>query len=49
MIRRFRHKGLERLFLSGDTGGVSAQVGKVALAAAMATFASSAPQLGAWA
>ena len=25
MIRRFRHKGLERLFLSGDTGGVSAQ------------------------
>jgi len=25
MIRRFRHKGLERLFLSGDTSGVSAE------------------------
>jgi proteic killer suppression protein len=25
MIRRFRHKGLERLFLSGDPSGVSAQ------------------------
>ena len=25
MIRRFRHKGLERLFLSGDISGVSAQ------------------------
>jgi toxin HigB-1 len=25
MIVRFRHKGLERLFASGDTRGVSAQ------------------------
>jgi toxin HigB-1 len=25
MILRFRHKGLERLFASGDTRGVSAQ------------------------
>lgn len=26
MIRRFRHKGLERLFASGDTGGVNPQL-----------------------
>ena len=25
MIKRFRHKGLERLFLSSDLGGVPAQ------------------------
>ena len=25
MIVRFRHKGLERLFMSGDTSGVNAQ------------------------
>ena len=25
MIRRFRHKGLERLFRDGDTSGVNAQ------------------------
>jgi toxin HigB-1 len=25
MIRRFRHKGLERFFLSGDTSGINAQ------------------------
>ena len=28
MIIRFRHKGLERLFASGDTRGVSAQQAK---------------------
>lgn len=28
MITRFRHKGLERLFASGDTSGVSAQQAK---------------------
>jgi proteic killer suppression protein len=28
MIVRFRHKGLERLFASGDTRGVSAQQAK---------------------
>jgi len=28
MILRFRHKGLERLFASGDTRGVSAQQAK---------------------
>ena len=28
MIVRFRHKGLERLFASGETRGVSAQQGK---------------------
>jgi len=28
MIVRFRHKGLERLFASGDTRGVSAQLAK---------------------
>ena len=28
MIIRFRHKGLERLFTSGDTRGVSAQQAK---------------------
>ena len=28
MIIRFRHKGLERLFVSGDTRGVSAQQAK---------------------
>ncbi len=26
MIRRFRHKGLERLFLEGATGGVDPQL-----------------------
>lgn len=26
MIRRFRHKGLERLFTSGDTSGVNPQL-----------------------
>jgi proteic killer suppression protein len=26
MIRRFRHKGLERLFSSGDTSGVNSQL-----------------------
>src|SRR5579875_1638216 len=26
MIQRFRHKGLERLFANGDTGGVDAQL-----------------------
>ena len=26
MIRRFRHKGLERLFLDGDTSGVNPQL-----------------------
>jgi toxin HigB-1 len=25
MIRRFRHKGVERFFLSGDTRGINAQ------------------------
>jgi proteic killer suppression protein len=25
MIRRFRHKGLERFFASGDTSGINAQ------------------------
>jgi proteic killer suppression protein len=25
MIRRFRHRGLERLFRSGDTSGINAQ------------------------
>ena len=25
MIRRFRHRGLERFFQSGDTSGISAQ------------------------
>ena len=25
MIARFRHRGLERLFTSGDTSGVNAQ------------------------
>ena len=25
MIRRFRHRGLERFFSSGDTSGISAQ------------------------
>jgi toxin HigB-1 len=25
MIRRFRHKGIERFFLSGDTRGINAQ------------------------
>jgi proteic killer suppression protein len=25
MIRRFRHKGVERFFLSGDTSGINAQ------------------------
>ena len=28
MIMRFRHKGLERLFASGDTRGVSAEQAK---------------------
>ena len=26
MIQRFRHKGLERLFVSGDTSGVNPQL-----------------------
>ena len=26
MIRRFRHKGLERLFMQGDTSGISPQL-----------------------
>jgi proteic killer suppression protein len=25
MIRRFRHKGLERFFTGGDSGGINAQ------------------------
>ena len=28
MIRRFRHKGLERFFTTGDTSGINAQFAK---------------------
>ena len=28
MIKRFRHKGLERLFTTGNAGGVSAQLAR---------------------